>query len=106
VTRADDIDPQEAAARIAAGQVRVIDVREDDEWAEIHLDVAEHRPLGALEPASVPADRPILIICRSGRRSGLAADRLAQTHDVTNIAGGLQAWSDQGLPLAVQPDAR
>jgi rhodanese-related sulfurtransferase len=99
MTRRADVAPREAAELLRCGDLRLIDVRTPQEWAEGHAPGAEHCPLDDLDPADIATDRPLLLICRSGRRSGLAADRLAATHDVTNISGGLQAWSDDDLPV-------
>ena len=46
--------------------------------------------------------KPLLFICRSGRRSANAC-QIARTHgfeDVTNLAGGMIAWLEAGLPAA------
>ncbi len=99
MTRQDDIDPRTARTLTDAGEVRLIDVRDDAEWAAGHVATAEHHALDTLDPQQIPTDRPIVTICRSGRRSGLAADQLAGTHTVTNVAGGLGAWVEAGLPL-------
>lgn len=48
----------------------------------------------------LPRDRPILTICRSGHRSPLAARQLKRAgFQVTDVAGGTQAWVKAGLPL-------
>ena len=52
---------------------------------------------------SIPRDRPVLFYCRSGNRSGMAADAFREAgYDAYNMAGGLQAWVDEGRPL--QPE--
>ncbi len=106
MTRRSDIDPREAAELLRRGGVRLVDVRTAEEWADGHLPQAEHHPLDDLDPAQVGTDRPLLLICRSGRRSGLAADRLAATHDVVNIRGGLQAWQAEQLPVEMSTEHR
>lgn len=95
-----ETDVQDAARRAASGEVLLLDVREPDEWARGRAPYAVHIPLGTLDPASVPRDRPVLTVCRSGGRSGRAAEVLATAgFDVTNVAGGMQDWQAQGLPL-------
>jgi rhodanese-related sulfurtransferase len=75
------------------GQV-LLDVREDDEWNSGHAPDAVHRPLGLLSPTSVPNDRPIIAVCRSGQRSGRATQALtAAGYDVRNLDGGMHAWA-------------
>ena len=49
----------------------------------------------------VPKNRPVVTICRAGKRSVLAANILrdAGWHKVANISGGLLRWQDEGLPV-------
>jgi rhodanese-related sulfurtransferase len=49
----------------------------------------------------LPRDREILLICHSGRRSAQAAHLLLKAgHSAVNVAGGMQAWTQAGLPLS------
>ena len=97
---APEVDAVEAARLADAGEVLLLDVREPDEWAGGHAPQATHAVLGALDPAAVPRDRPVITVCRSGGRSGQAAAALAAAgHDVRNLTGGMQAWSGAGLPV-------
>ncbi|GAB2579313.1 rhodanese-like domain-containing protein [Microlunatus antarcticus] len=99
MSREADLDPQDAFDLLRRGEIRMLDVREPHEWANGHPEGADHLPLGDVTADAVPDDRPVLTVCRSGRRSGQAADRLSSTHEVRNVAGGLTAWAEQGLPL-------
>lgn len=57
--------------------------------------------------AELPRERPILVICRSGHRSPLAARQLKRAgYDVTHVAGGTMAWQAAGLPLTPPGDER
>lgn len=95
-----DVDAAEAARLTDAGDVVLLDVREDDEWSGGHAPQATHVPLGSLDPAAVARDRPIITVCRSGNRSGKAAATLAAAgFDVRNLAGGMTAWAGSGLPV-------
>lgn len=95
-----DVSVQQAADAAAAGHVLLVDVREDEEWTAGHALDALHVPLGALADAALPTDRPVVAVCRSGNRSGVAAAQLAQAGvDVANMAGGMQAWAAAGLPV-------
>lgn len=99
-----DVDPPQAAALVADGAL-LLDVREPDEWTAGHAEEAVHMPLGALDPAALP-DTTIVAVCRSGNRSSKAAVILsAAGHDVVNLAGGMTAWAERGLPL-VTDDGR
>ncbi|TIC78689.1 rhodanese-like domain-containing protein [Nocardioides sp. GY 10127] len=90
------------ARRLADQGAVLLDVREDDEWAQAHIDGATHVPLGTLDPAAVGRDRLVVAVCRSGNRSGRAAEALAGAGvDVVNMTGGVLAWAEAGLPLVV-----
>lgn len=100
-----EIDVQHAARLTEAGEALLLDVREDDEWAAGRAPGAEHVPLGSLQPAEVPTSRPVLALCRSGNRSGEAAQALAAAGvDVRNVTGGMKAWAAAGLPVVTATD--
>ena len=73
----------------------IIDVREPFEWAMGTLPGAELIGLGSLFTRidELDPNRPILFICRTGNRSGVAAGLLAQLgfKEVANLTGGLVA---------------
>jgi rhodanese-related sulfurtransferase len=84
---------------------RLIDVREESEWAAGHLPGAEHMGRGVLErdiEARVPDPRtPIVLYCGGGYRSVLAAESLQRMGygNVRSMSGGFRGWRDAGLPL-------
>lgn len=78
----------------------LLDVREDDEWAEAHAPDAVHIPMGRLRVATLPDGRPVYCICRSGNRSGRVVAALTDAGvDARNVVGGMQAWIAAGLPV-------
>lgn len=83
----------------------VLDVREPREFHQAHIPNAQPIPLLQMvtEPPALPRDRPIVITCRSGRRSQRAAQALlSQGYDNLSILeGGLLAWEADGLLEAV-----
>jgi rhodanese-related sulfurtransferase len=83
----------------------VLDVRENDEFAAGHLPRARHIPLKELE-ARLPElakfkDKPVIVTCRSGARSGSAcrALRKAGFTQAHNLKGGVPAWQQANLPV-------
>jgi len=84
--------------------VRILDVRSAAELTgELgHLMGAQHIPLEELRARSgeVRSDRPVVVVCQTGRRSGMATQILAKAGfaNVANLAGGMLAWRDLGLP--------
>lgn len=88
---------------LADGSVLLVDVREQNEWNEGHLEQAQLLPLSVFDPAQVPpaGERHTVIMCRSGRRSADATRVLQLTgrQDVFNLEGGILAWQALGLPV-------
>ncbi|WP_104990608.1 rhodanese-like domain-containing protein [Deinococcus sp. NW-56] len=100
-TSIPDIPPAEGHQRVQQGAL-LVDVREPNEYAELHAEGARLLPLSELESrfGELPKDRPLVMICRSGARSARAGEYLrAQGYsDVVNLAGGTMAWAEAGLP--------
>lgn len=98
-----EVDVLTAHTRQRAGAL-LIDVRRDDEWANGHAPGAVLMPLEALDPGTVPVERAVLVICRSGRRSAEASRRLLDAgRDATNVGGGMIAWQAAGLTVVTDP---
>lgn len=93
------ISQEEAKKMMDEGRYDVIlDVREQSEYVEKHIPGAKLLPLGAIDEGSaadvIPAeDSIVLVYCRSGRRSKIAAQQLAEM-GYTNIYefGGIIDW--------------
>lgn len=103
-----EVDVRQASETLQAGNgVRLIDVREKQEWDEGHIPDALHVPRGYLElriENAVPdKSTPIAIYCAGGTRSLLAGKTLRDMGytDVTSVGGGFTAWKDAGLPFVV-----
>lgn len=94
VVRASDMNKQGAL---------LLDVREHNEYAEIHAPDTILIPLGQLKTRlpeiSAYKDTPIVVICRSGVRSATATKLLQEAGYslVSNIKGGILAWERAGL---------
>jgi rhodanese-related sulfurtransferase len=102
-----EIDVAELARRHAEGAF-VLDVRQPDEYEAGHVPGAVLVPLDQLgdRQSEVPADKPVLVICKSGGRSATAVKALTGAgYDATNVAGGTMAWIDAGHPVAEGPEA-
>ena len=102
-TRIHEVSVDDTRSRLAADKsVRLIDVREDNEWQTAHAAGAEHLGKGIIErdiETEVPDKSTELILyCGGGYRSALAADVL-QSMGYTNVfsmAGGWKAWKESG----------
>jgi phage shock protein E len=88
-----------------SGAIRIMDVREPGEFAEIRSPLAENIPLSTFNAEELSKDldlrTPIFLVCRSGARSLKAAQILANKgfQNIYNIEGGMTAWADSGLPV-------
>ena len=98
------ITVQEAWERVSTPKTTamLIDVREAWEFKQGHARGARNIPLSQLGQRfrEVPADRDLLLICRSGHRSLQAAEFL-QTEGwahITNVSGGMASWQMHRLP--------
>lgn len=97
------LTPAQAAELARAGTVRLVDVREPNEWAEARIAGAVHAPLSRLaeEAAALPDDKPVVFYCAGGVRSVKAVavcQQLGLKHD-THMGGGISAWARDGLPI-------
>ncbi|MEQ8954625.1 MAG: MBL fold metallo-hydrolase, partial [Gammaproteobacteria bacterium] len=98
-----EISPQWVAANL--DKVHLLDVRTKVETDEesARLDGAQLIPINELRDRldEVPTDKPVMTICRSGKRSVLAYDilRKAGVDKVASVSGGLLRWFAEGLPV-------
>jgi rhodanese-related sulfurtransferase len=99
-----ELDPTRAGALIDAGAM-LIDVRQPYEFDAGHLAGSANIEMNELSPRAgeIPKDHPVLFICRTGNRSGMATDAFrAAGWNAHNLAGGLEAWVANGRSL--EPD--
>jgi len=98
-----------------AGRVQdgwfLVDVRTPAEFREASIAGSTNLPLGDLkrwahELAARAGDKPVALVCRTGRRAQEAREKLAsQALDLHVLEGGTVAWDRQGLPLQREPGA-
>jgi rhodanese-related sulfurtransferase len=114
-SRVPECMPWDLQARwLAQPELLVLDVREPAEFAAAHIAGSFHVPRGVLEQAcewdfddTVPAlaggraTREIVVVCRSGNRSLLAAETLLRLGfgQVASLKTGVRGWNDFELPL-------
>lgn len=79
--------------------IKVIDVRDPDEYEIAHIDGVPQIPLGSLPQRFTELDpnQTIYLHCKSGKRSMKALEFLRQQgfKYVKSVKGGIEAWSDQ-----------
>jgi rhodanese-related sulfurtransferase len=96
-----NVSPDEVQKLVADG-AQLVDVRTDHEWEAGHIVGAAHIELAELNQrtAELDRDRPVVFYCRGDNRSDMAAAAFAADgYEATALAGGIQAWADDGRPL-------
>ena len=94
-----EISVQELKEKLDSGEdFQLIDVREDFEYETSNIG-GLLIPLGGIliEADKVAKDKPVVIMCRSGKRSAAAIMQLEQQGftNLTNLKGGMLAWADE-----------
>jgi rhodanese-related sulfurtransferase len=97
-----EVTPQRTKELLDADDALVIDVRESYERDAGHIEGSRHIELQRLssEAESLPKDQTIVFHCRVGARSAMAAQAFkAAGFDAWSMAGGLERWHEEGLPV-------
>ena len=100
-----ELPPAKLAEMLEGGEVELIDVRREHEWEAGRIPGARRVEVNDLpeEAKSLDKEKPVVLYCRSGSRSELAADGLsAGGFDAHALEGGITAWAEQGRPLDPQ----
>lgn len=98
----EDISLRDLKSGLATGSLVVVDVRETDEYAAGHIPGSQSNPLSRFSAAALPAERRIILACRSGQRSkvALAMAQSSGRPDVTcHFSGGMLEWQTLGEPV-------
>ena len=107
-TQYTDISVQQGKGMIDRGEVFILDVRTQEEYASGHIngstllavqDIPEQELTEKLK--EIPKNRKILVYCRSGRRSAEASGILAENGfaQVYNMQGGITEWMNSGYEV-------
>ena len=111
-SRIDEVDPASVREQLLGGtrppQAIVVDVRQDDEWANGHIPGAVLVPKSHLESriegAAPDRSQPVILYCASGQRSAWAARTLMEDlgyEHVESMTGGFTLWKDRGYEVEV-----
>lgn len=104
-SRIREVSVDETRKKLESRNARVIDVREESEWAAGHIRGAEYMGRGVLErdiETRIPDKRAELILyCGGGFRAALSADNLQKMGytNVASMAGGWREWQAKGAPV-------
>lgn len=84
-------------------KILLIDVREPEEYNEVHIEGSELIPLGQFDISKIKdKSKEIIVLCRSGARSARACLRVLQDDpdlNISNLEGGILAWIGNNYPI-------
>lgn len=100
---ADVIDMEQFETEIAKDNVQIVDVRNEKEYADGHVENATHAFVGTLESnlAKLEKSKEIVMHCQAGDRSTIAYSILKKHgfEQVKNYSGGMKEWVGNNKPL-------
>jgi len=95
----ENVSPSEANEMVEKGEAYVLDVRNQTEFDEGHIDNAEHIMVGTLKNRldEVDTDKTIIVQCQAGARSAIAASVLKANgiDNLVNMTGGYSKWQQE-----------
>jgi hydroxyacylglutathione hydrolase len=99
---------QQLKARLEKETPFILDVRDIKNYRSVgHIRGAHHSYVGELPHhlEEIPKHEPLVVCCDAGYKGSLAASLLAQEgfRDITNVLGGMQAWTRAGFPIEKSP---
>jgi hydroxyacylglutathione hydrolase/adenylyltransferase/sulfurtransferase len=97
-----EVGPERASQLMREGDVQVVDVREPYEVDAGYIAGSRHVEMERLasQAETIERDRPVLFYCRTGARSGMAANAFRRAgYEAYSLTGGITAWLELGLPI-------
>ena len=103
-----EIPPETLHRWIGDGEAVLVDVREANEVASARLAEAVHLPMSAFDEDRIPTatGKKVVFVCAMGLRSEQVRQYVLSKgilDEAYNLAGGLKAWTQAGLPLETGP---
>lgn len=104
----NNVSPMQATLLLNREDALVIDVREAGEWSTGHIPNSRHIAISQLEKQIHEIEkfkaRPLIVNCQTGNRSSSACSTLKKHgfEKVYNLAGGIGAWREAGLPTTTK----
>lgn len=101
-----ELEPETVKAMLDSGEAVLVDVREEEEFAEDHIEGSLLSPMSDFEVETWPSvpGKKVIISCLGGVRSAAIARKLIASGQgwAIHLKGGLNAWRDAGLPTVNQ----
>lgn len=99
----ENVSPSEASEMVEKGEAYVLDVRNQTEFDEGHIDNAQHIMVGTLKNRidEVDTDKTVIVQCQAGARSAIAASVLKANgiDNLVNMTGGYSKWQQEVASL-------
>ena len=94
----NEISYEDLTEALGSRSCALVDVRETGEFAAGHVPGAVNQPLSSFDPAELPKDKPVVLMCLAGGRSAkaLAKAVAAGRTDVVHYPGGMTGWRNEG----------
>lgn len=106
MTDIKEISVEEAYSLLSGNEAVAIDVRELEEFNAGRICDIQFNPLSNFDITKVPHNGIVIVVCRSGQRSGRVCEALLETHPhLRNLKGGMKAWSAAGYSMESDYDA-
>lgn len=98
------IDATTASDWLSDHEAILIDVREPDEYKEMHIADAHLIPMNTIDCNNLPdaRNKKIIVHCRLGKRGGVVCEKLLTENpnlDIYNLEGGIIAWENAGFKI-------
>ncbi len=93
---------RDEAQKLIEDGAQLVDVRAEHEWEAGRIAGATHLPLAELaeRAGEIDPERPVVVYCRGGNRSSMAAAALADAgYDAAKLTEGISGWAEAELPL-------
>lgn len=95
-----EISVEEAQSLLSTNDATALDVREVEEFNAGRISNIVFNPLSSFDITKVPHDGIVIVVCRSGQRSGRVCEALLETHPhLVNLKGGMKAWAAAGYSM-------
>jgi rhodanese-related sulfurtransferase len=96
------VSPAEVNAWRAGNNVVIVDVREPNEWEQVHIPGATLVPLSTFDAGQIPdaTGKELVFHCKSGVRCGMAAEKAIAsgfTGKIARMEGGILGWMRAGF---------
>jgi rhodanese-related sulfurtransferase len=97
------IEHEDMQRAVESGECHIVDVREVHEYQSGHIPGAKNHPLSTFDPATLPTDKPVILVCQAGGRSARALDAAmtAGHSQIAHYAPGTGGWRTRGGAIAM-----